>query len=218
MYTALTRQKDRVVILHEGTLADLRQLAQPWRSETARRLTDLFVPPQPITLTVRGEARRYDRKLLHVSATGVPMASKNEVIIAGLLDQLAPGCWQYEEPLTGADGRTVHPDFTITAPDGRTIYWEHAGMLDLPDYARKWELKKAWYADNQVLPFKEGGGANGTLIWTDDLKGADAKAWLEFAADVLGVTPSTRGPAGSGATTRARRTAKKASAKRPQTE
>lgn len=218
MYTALTRHKDRVVILHEGTLSDLRELAQPWRSETARRLTDLFSPPQPIALTVRGEARRYDRKLLHVSANGVPMASKNEVIIAGLLDQLAPGRWQYEEPFTGTDGRTVHPDFTIAAPDGRTIYWEHAGMLDLPEYARKWELKKEWYADNQVLPFKDGGGANGTLIWTDDLNGAHAKAWLEFAADVLGVTPSMRGAANLGSSSPVRRPAKKTPAKPPPRE
>lgn len=210
MYTGLTRQKDRVVILHEGTLADLRQLAQPWRSETARRLTDLFVPPQPIALTVRGEARRYDRKLLHVSANGVPMASKNEVIIAGLLDQLTPGRWQYEDPLSGADGRTVHPDFTIAAADGRTIYWEHAGMLDLPDYARKWELKKAWYSDNGILPFDQGGGPNGTLIWTDDLKGADAKAWLEFAAGVLGIVPAQSPTSFSGPS---RRTAKKTAAR-----
>ena len=152
MYTALTRQKDRVVILHEGTLSDLRELAQPWRSETARRLTDLFAAPEPVALTIRGEARRFDRKLMHIAANGVPMASKNEVIIAALLDQLAPGHWQYEAPLTGADGRTVHPDFTISAADGRTIYWEHAGVLDLPDYARKWELKKEWYAENQC-PF-----------------------------------------------------------------
>ncbi|MGQ0480553.1 MAG: AAA family ATPase [Pseudonocardia sp.] len=39
MYTALTRQVDKVVILHEGSLAELRALAAPWRSETARRLT-----------------------------------------------------------------------------------------------------------------------------------------------------------------------------------
>lgn len=101
MYTALTRQKEKVVILHDGTLADLRDLAQPWRSETARRLTDLFSSPAPETLTIRGVARRYDRKLLHVSPSGIPMASKNEVIISGLLDRLAPGNWQYEEPLVG---------------------------------------------------------------------------------------------------------------------
>lgn len=191
MYTALTRQKDKVVILHEGTLSDLRELAQPWRSETARRLTDLFEVPHPVELEIRGEGRRFDRKLMHVSASGIPMASKNEVIIAGLLDRLVPGHWRYEEPLTGSDGRVVLPDFTIAAADGRTVYWEHAGMLDLPDYARKWELKKAWYADNGILPHDQGGGSNGSLMWTDDLDGANAKAWLMLASEVLGVTPAT---------------------------
>lgn len=205
MYTALTRQKDKVVILHEGTLADLRDLAQPWRSETARRLTDLFQPPDPVALQIRGTARRFDRKLLHVSANGIPMASKNEVIIAGLLDQLVPGRWQYEEPLAGADGRVVLPDFTISASDGRTVYWEHAGMLDLPDYARKWELKKAWYADNGILPHEQGGGPNGTLMWTDDLHGADAHAWLALASEILQVAPATQPPAASSHTGPARR-------------
>lgn len=187
MYTALTRQKDKVVILHEGSLADLRDLAHPSRSETARRLTDLFSAPDPVELEIRGQSHRFDRKLLHVSVNGTPMASKNEVIIAGLLEQLAPGAWHYEAPLTGSDGRVVRPDFTIAAPDGRTVFWEHAGMLDLPDYARKWELKKAWYAENGILSHEDGGGPNGTLLWTDDLKGADAQAWLATASAVLGV-------------------------------
>ena len=191
MYTALTRQKDKIVILHEGTLSDLRDLAQPWRSETAGRLTDLFDTPQPVELEIRGTSRRFDRKLMHVSANGIPMASKNEVIVAGLLDRLVPGHWQYEAPLTGSDGRVVHPDFTISTSDGHTIYWEHAGMLDLPDYARKWELKKAWYADNSILPYDQGGGSEGTLIWTDDLHGADAQAWLARASEVLGVIPTS---------------------------
>lgn len=195
MYTALTRQKEKVIILHEGTLDDLRELSAPWRSETARRLTDLFVAPQPFALEIRGQARRYDRKLLHVAANGTPMASKNEVIIAGLLDQVVPGRWNYEQPLVGADGREVLPDFTIAAPDGRTVYWEHAGMLDLPDYARKWELKKAWYAENGILPEHEGGGPHGVLMWTDDLKGADAQAWLAHAVQVIGVGASAEGAA-----------------------
>ncbi|WP_432185790.1 AAA family ATPase [Streptomyces sp. Tue6028] len=211
MYTALTRQKDKVVILHEGTLTDLRGLAQPGNSETARRLTDLFEPPHPVALKVRGEARRFDRKLMHVSANGTPMASKNEVIIASLLDQLAPGHWQYEEPLTGSDGRVVLPDFTVAATDGRTVFWEHAGMLDLPDYARKWELKKEWYAENGIVAWDEGGGPNGTLMWTDDLNGADAQAWLTLASQVLGAEPSTP-PTRS---VPVRRVAKKTAARRP---
>jgi hypothetical protein len=212
MYTALTRQTKKVVVLHEGTLADLRDLAQPWRSETARRLTDLFTAPEPVTLKLRGEARRYDRTLMHVSANGVPMASKNEVIIAGVLDRLVPGLWEYERPFTGSDGREVRPDFTILTPGGRTVFWEHAGMLDLPDYARKWALKQAWYAESGVLPHSEGGGPNGTLMWTEDLNGADAQAWLALASEVLGaeVQPGDGQVEGTGAV---RRVAKKAASR-----
>ncbi|CAM5328057.1 AAA family ATPase [Streptomyces coeruleorubidus] len=210
MYTALTRQKDKVVILHEGTLADLRAFAQPSNSETARRLTDLFETPHPFALDVRGQARRFDRKLMHVSADGTPMVSKNEVIIAGLLDRLAPGRWLYEEPLTGADGRVVRPDFTVATKDGRTVFWEHAGMLDLPDYARKWERKKEWYAKNGIEPWDKGGGPNGTLMWTDDLDGADARAWLTLASQVLNAEPTDPGTAA----VTGRRAAKKTAARR----
>jgi hypothetical protein len=215
MYTALTRQKDKVVILHDGTLSDLRDLAQPWRSETARRLTDLFEAPHPIALDVQGTAHRFDRKLMHVSTNGIAMASKNEVIIAGILDRLVSGRWQYEQPFTGTDGRTVLPDFTISADDGRTVYWEHAGMLDLPDYARKWELKKAWYAENGILPHAQGGGPNGSLMWTDDLNGADAQAWLELASEILGLTSAALPPPAGAGPGPARRVAKKTAPRRP---
>lgn len=215
MYTALTRQKDKVIILHEGTLSDLRDLAQPWRSETARRLTDLFDAPHPVELKVRGQARRFDRKLMHVSEGGIPMASKNEVIIASILDKLAPGNWQYEDPLAGADGRVVLPDFTISTSDGRTVYWEHAGMLDLPNYARKWELKKAWYADNGILTHDQGGGPNGTLMWTDDRNGAIVPAWLTAAAEVLGVTLPTPSEATGDQTSPVRRVARRTARRRP---
>ncbi|BBX27436.1 ATP-dependent DNA helicase [Mycolicibacterium alvei] len=211
MYTALTRQKDRVIILHEGTLADLRGLAESWRSETARRLTDLFAAPSPVSVEIRGARRRYERRLIHVSANGTPMASKNEVIIAGLLDRLMPGQWSYEEPFRGADGREVLPDFTIHTAGGRKVYWEHAGMLDRSDYAAKWELKKAWYAENGVFPFDDGRAGDAVLMWTDDLRGADAQAWLELASSVFGVQAAE--PASGGGVGK-RRVAKKAPPKR----
>jgi len=210
MYTALTRQKDKVVILHEGTLEALRDLAQPWRSETARRLTDLFAASEPVILVMRGTARRFGRRLMHVAANGVPMASKNEVIIAGLLDRLVPGQWHYELVLEGSDGRKVKPDFTVLLPDGRIVFWEHAGMLDLPDYAAKWALKKQWYAENGILPHEAGGGPQGCLMWTDDLAGADAQQWLQLASDVLGVVPAAPPAAGPPGGPPPRRVAKKA--------
>ena len=112
------------------------------------------------------------------------MASKSEVIIAGCSTSSPLGAGSTRHACR-RHGRVVLPDFTISASDGRTDDWEHAGMLDLPDYARKWELKKAWYADNLILPHDKGSGPNGTLMWTDDLNGANARAWLGFASEIL---------------------------------
>ena len=41
LYTALTRQKDRVLILHQGPRSELLKYSSDDRSETARRLTNL---------------------------------------------------------------------------------------------------------------------------------------------------------------------------------
>ena len=78
MYTALTRQRGRVVILHEGTLADLQELSQPWRSETARRLTDLFAAPKPVSVdpSQSGRPQRFDGHVMHVTDSGVVVKSK----------------------------------------------------------------------------------------------------------------------------------------------
>src|SRR4029079_19377884 len=48
LYTALTRQRNRVVILHQGPRTELRRYSSDDRSETARRLTNLFRAPLPI--------------------------------------------------------------------------------------------------------------------------------------------------------------------------
>ena len=62
-------------------------------------------------------------------------------------------------------------------------------MLDLPDYARKWALKKQWYADQGIASHEAGVGANGILLWTDDRGGADAQAWKNIARSVFGTIP-----------------------------
>lgn len=193
LYTALTRQRDRVVILHEGTLADLQELSQPWRSETGRRLTDLFVAPKPVSgdWSNSGQPQRFDGRVIHVTASGVVVKSKNEVIVASVLEEVAPGRWAYETPLKGADGRTVRPDFTIQRPDGTVVLWEHLGLMDDLDYARKWGLKTDWYAANGFLPHPQR-GEGGTIMWTDDAGGVDVPAWRKLAIDVIG--PLAAGP------------------------
>ncbi len=196
LYTALTRQTKKIVILHDGTVDDLAALARPSESETARRLTDLFRPAQPRQVTVGDTARRFDGNLIHVAANDVMVRSKNEVIIADILESVAPGRWRYEVQITGGDGTSKLPDFTIDTLSGERIYWEHLGMMNNPRYAHDWDLKKQWYAENGIFAFDhpDAPGTNGTLMWTDDREGVDRPEWLRLAEHVIGPASPSGAP------------------------
>ena len=163
LYTALTRQKNRVVILHQGPRTELRKYSSDDRSETARRLTNLFLAPSPIEV----DGRFFEEHLIHRTARGEMVRSKSEVIIANAL--AAQGFdYAYERPLM-IEGVTKYPDFTIEDMEsGHTIYWEHCGMLHVPSYRRRWEKKLDWYRANGIRVQGDGGGAEGTLIVTRD--------------------------------------------------
>ncbi|MDN7909077.1 AAA family ATPase [Burkholderia cepacia] len=193
LYTALTRQTKRIVVLHEGTVDGLFNLASPARSETARRMTDLFRPPKPRELTLVDGLRRFDANLIHVAPGGVLVRSKNEVIVASILEDLAAGRWTYEAPLT-IDGVTKYPDFTIETSTGDQVIWEHLGMMGNPRYAAEWAAKKAWYVAHGFRPYDEPETASmrGVLIWTDDRGGVDQPAWVSLAQSVLGVAAPRR--------------------------
>lgn len=163
LYTALTRQKQRVVILHQGSAIDLQRLSSEEFSATATRLTNLFGPPKPIAL---GDKFLEDR-LIHRTKRGEAVRSKSEVIIANELHNRKLD-YHYEQPLE-FDGVVKYPDFTIEDDNtGKTYYWEHCGLLHDPAYAARWADKKNWYARHNILLQKEGGGPNGTLIETRD--------------------------------------------------
>lgn len=184
LYTALTRQRTRVVILHQGPRTDLRKYSSDDRSETARRLTNLFVAPSPIAI----DGRFYEEHLIHRTARGEMVRSKSEVIIA---DHLAnKGIeYGYEQPLT-IEGVTKYPDFTVEDMEsGSSFYWEHCGMLHVPSYRRRWEEKLAWYRSHGIKPHEEGGGGKGTLIITrDEPNGSiDSASITRLIAEVLDV-------------------------------
>ena len=163
LYTAMTRQRDRVIILHQGPRADLRKYSSDDRSETARRLTNLFQPPKPIEI----EGRFFEEGLIHRTARGEMVRSKSEVIIADHLHTRGLD-YSYERKLT-IDGTTKYPDFTVEDMEsGLTVYWEHCGMLHVPSYRRRWEDKLAWYRAHDILPHEEGGGDRGALVVTQD--------------------------------------------------
>jgi hypothetical protein len=169
LYTALTRQKEKVVVLLQGSATEIHAFSSERYSATASRLTNLFGPPKPIEI----KGRFLEERLIHNTARGELVRSKSEVIIANLLHaKRIEYDYELELELDGV-GTGKYPDFTIDDDDARrTYYWEHLGMIGDAGYKRRWSEKEQWYRDNAIIPFEQGGGTNGTLIVTqDDTKG-----------------------------------------------
>ena len=189
IYTALTRQRTRTVIFVQGDPNALRLLASPVLSETGRRLTCLFRPPDPFQTS---EGRVLDGAHVHRTANGEMVRSKSEVIVADALKHIGVE-YEYEEPLRMEDGSIRSPDFTIRSQGRPTIYWEHLGMLDNAGYRADWEAKRAWYTDHDILPLTEGGGAGGILLWStekQDTAGIDSQQIEALAHQVLRLSAS----------------------------
>jgi ATP-dependent exoDNAse (exonuclease V) alpha subunit len=170
LYTALTRHKKKVVILHQGDFKDLQHYGHEQASEIARRMTNLFTPSRPVEIRIRNQSIFLDSNLIYRTERGDLVRSKSEWIIADKLH--AAGIdYQYEQPMI-LDGIERYPDFTIVDDDsGRTWYWEHNGMLSNEEYNQRWERKLAAYYRRDIRRLEEGGGKNGTLLITEEKEG-----------------------------------------------
>lgn len=170
LYTALTRHKGKVVILHQGDFRDLQRYSHNESSEVARRMTNLFKPSKPVEVRIGNRSVFLDSNLIYRTEHGELVRSKSEWIIADKLH--AAGIdYQYEQPLV-LGGIERFPDFTIVDDDsGNTWYWEHNGMLSNDEYRERWERKLAAYRKQGILPLAEGGGENGTLLTTEEKVG-----------------------------------------------
>ncbi len=92
----------------------------------------------------------HTENLIHKTTTGVYVRSKSEATIAMFLAwKKVP--FHYEE-LLQIGGVSFYPDFTIKHPTtGKIIYWEHFGMMDVPDYMRNAFAKMQVYAANGIV-------------------------------------------------------------------
>ena len=186
IYTALTRQTKRLVLLVQGAPADMLALSSEQRSDTASRLTNLFAPPTRVQI-LQNSDKFFEERLIHRTERGDAVRSKSEVIVANLLR--AKGVdYRYEEPLKIGES-VKYPDFTIEDDNtGETYYWEHLGMLSLPAYREAWDEKLRWYERHGILPREQGGGERGTLIVTEDSAdgGIDSEAVARLIDDLFG--------------------------------
>ena len=148
LYTALTRQRDRIVILYNEEAYKLKKYSSAEYSDIAKRFTCLFAAPQ----IVKHNNQLYEYNLIHKTKRGEMVRSKSEVIIADALFN-AEIDYSYEEELKLNNDVVLHPDFTIHI-GGNAIYWEHLGMLQKEDYRRKWDIKRKTYEENGIVEGK----------------------------------------------------------------
>ena len=168
LYTALTRHREKLVVLHQGPLDAYRSFSSGQHSEIARRMTNLFAPPSPMETSVGREARFLEDGLIHRTERGDLVRSKSEVIIADKLYSRGVE-YAYEQPLRLPNGRVRYPDFTIAdSAIGVTYYWEHLGLLNDAGYRARWERKRAEYVDAGIRPWQDGKNAESVLIETYD--------------------------------------------------
>lgn len=163
LYTALTRQKDRVVVLYQGDSFKIKELSSPFHSDTLSRITNLFEAPE----MVEKDGKYLEKNLIHEASDGKLLRSKSELIIYQQLinNKIKP---LYEKQLVIKEVEKL-PDFTIMDEyTDKVYYWEHCGMMHDAEYRERRKEKAQWYRDNDILPLEEGGGKKGILIATYD--------------------------------------------------
>ncbi len=166
MYTALTRQIDKIVILYNEEAYRLRDYSSMRYSDIAQRFTDLFEKPR----IVKVNDKFYEEGLIHRTARGEMVRSKSEVIIA---DCLYHNKLDYEyEAILELGGTIKRPDFKIIDSDTDEVwYWEHCGMMNNEKYRKRWEEKKNFYQSNGIVE-----GENLIVTYDDENGGLDSYA------------------------------------------
>jgi len=149
IYTALTRSKFRLFLFIQDNEENLLLKALS-TSHLLGRNSSIFQKPID------------QRARLVPDPQGKPVKSRIEYIIYQAL-QRSGLKFQYEQTLTlSKRNYVIHPDFTIELQDGRKIFWEHLGMLDVRKYYKDWQQRIVDYKEHALFD---------DLITTDDLDG-----------------------------------------------
>lgn len=137
LYTAITRQTEKLIILYNEDPFRLIQYASDAHSEIAQRITCLF--EMPTATNVNGKL--YEERLVHQAKDGELMRSTSETIIADCLAKY--GLFYEHEDVIDLSGDRRTPTFTITDHNtGKTWYWEHieSSYINDPGWLEKLDL------------------------------------------------------------------------------
>ena len=140
IYTSMHKERQLLVTPIEPTW---NQLLMKWYEEEYHGKE--FKEGVPVILTEKGERVR----------------SKSEKIIADYFYRKNI-LYKYEKPLYLNGYGIVYPDFTLLSrKTGKEIYWEHEGMMDDQEYARKavqkiesYQMNDIYQEDRLILTFE----------------------------------------------------------------
>ena len=185
LYTALTRQLDKIIILYNQEPYHLLNYSTDANSDIATRFTDLFADvfkdegPDLRPQIVEVNGKFYEEKMIHKTVRGELVRSKSEVIIANALHYNGLD-YEYEPELKLED-RVKRPDFKIEDYDtGVVWYWEHCGMMTDPQYRKRWEDKKKFYEKNGIVE-----GKNLIVTYDDENGGLDSDVIQKIIEDTF---------------------------------
>lgn len=117
---------------------------------TRRKLSGMRENAGGWQLSMRGAGTSFIRKT-HITARGLQLRSKSEVIIAERLDYYDIA-YRYEQ-LLYIGGYSFAPDFTILTQRGK-VYWEHCGIVNDKSYMNKHNWKMQMYEAGGIVPWK----------------------------------------------------------------
>ncbi|MCR5237666.1 MAG: AAA family ATPase, partial [Lachnospiraceae bacterium] len=187
LYTALTRQLNRIIILYNKEPYHLLNYSTDANSDIAARFTDLFADifkdegPDLRPQIVEVNGKFYEEKMIHKTVRGELVRSKSEVIIANALHYNGLD-YEYEPELKLED-RVKRPDFKVEDYDtGIVWYWEHCGMMSDPQYKKRWQDKKKFYEKNGIVE-----GKNLIVTYDDENGGLDSDLIQKIIEDTFGL-------------------------------
>ena len=110
---------------------------------------------------MRGNANEFPKEIELYTEAGESVRSKSEKILADGFSRMGIP-YVYEPELELDDGSRMYPDFALLQKGKRkTIYFEHFGMMDYPEYSAKaikkiakYEENGYWFGDNFLCTFE----------------------------------------------------------------
>lgn len=110
---------------------------------------------------MQGSANEFPKEIEFYTEAGECVRSKSEKILADGFRRMGIP-YVYEPELELTDGSRLYPDFALLHKRKRkTIYFEHFGMMDYPEYSvrtikkiAKYEENGYWFGDNFLCTFE----------------------------------------------------------------